>query len=195
MIGKRKIKEIRTQCGQAIVAVGGITRLTESGLSITEWKPVTGAIPPLTEADWMAAFQKYQQIPEYKELNQGMTLGEFQFIYFWEWVHRLLGQLIGLAFALPVLWFAARRAIPRGYGWRLTALLALGGLQGGIGWWMVSSGLSERTDVSHYRLAVHLLTLELLLIWFPFGKLMHAVLFAFSRAATGVRFGHRGVQL
>ncbi len=141
-----------------MVVVGGITRLTESGLSITEWKPVAGAIPPLNEADWIAEFRKYQQIPEYKELNQGMTLGEFQFIYFWEWIHRLLGRLIGLAFALPLAWFAARRAIPRGYGWRLTALLALGGLQGGIGWWMVSSGLSERTDVSHYRLAVHLLT-------------------------------------
>ncbi len=141
-----------------MVVVGGITRLTESGLSITEWKPVTGAIPPLNEAQWVAEFQKYQQIPEYKELNQGMSLSEFKFIFFWEWVHRLLGRLIGVAFALPLLWFAARRAIPAGYGLRLTALLALGGLQGGIGWWMVTSGLSERTDVSHYRLAVHLLT-------------------------------------
>ena len=141
-----------------MVVVGGITRLTESGLSITEWKPVTGAIPPLNEAQWIAEFQKYQQIPEYKELNQGMTLSEFKFIFFWEWVHRLLGRLIGVAFALPLAWFAARRAIPAGYGPRLVALLALGGLQGGIGWWMVTSGLSERTDVSHYRLAVHLLT-------------------------------------
>ncbi|MCG2841006.1 COX15/CtaA family protein [Sandaracinobacter sp. RS1-74] len=140
-----------------MIVVGGITRLTESGLSITEWKPVTGAVPPLNEADWQAEFLKYQQIPEYKELNRGMTLAEFKFIYFWEWAHRLLGRLIGLAFALPLAWFAARRAIPKGYGWRLVALLALGGLQGGIGWWMVTSGLSERTDVSHYRLAVHLL--------------------------------------
>ncbi|PZU49365.1 MAG: heme A synthase [Sphingomonas sp.] len=152
----------------AMVVVGGITRLTESGLSITEWKPITGAIPPLNEAQWMAEFQKYQQIPEYKELNQGMSLQDFKFIFFWEWVHRLLGRLIGMAFALPLIWFAARRAIPRGYGPRLVALLALGGLQGAVGWWMVSSGLSERTDVSHYRLAVHLLTALLILaglIW------------------------------
>ncbi|TPE64934.1 heme A synthase [Sandaracinobacter neustonicus] len=142
----------------AMVVVGGITRLTESGLSITEWKPITGAIPPLNEAQWLAEFQKYQQIPEYKELNQGMSLQDFKFIFFWEWVHRLLGRLIGLAFALPLAWFAVRRAIPKGYGLRLVALLALGGLQGAIGWWMVASGLSDRTDVSHYRLAVHLLT-------------------------------------
>ena len=143
-----------------MVVVGGITRLTESGLSITEWKPVTGALPPLSEADWLAEFDKYKQIPEYIEINgpAGMTLAEFKFIYFWEWVHRLLGRVIGLAFVLPLLWFAVKRAIPSGYGWRLIALLALGGLQGTIGWWMVSSGLSERTDVSHFRLAVHLLT-------------------------------------
>ncbi|WP_373490982.1 COX15/CtaA family protein [Parasphingorhabdus sp.] len=143
-----------------MVVVGGITRLTESGLSITEWKPVTGALPPLSEADWLAEFEKYKQIPEYLEISgpAGMTLADFKFIYFWEWVHRLLGRVIGLAFALPLLWFAVKRAIPSGYGWRLVALLALGGLQGTIGWWMVSSGLSERTDVSHFRLAVHLLT-------------------------------------
>jgi|TARA_R110002033_G_scaffold787_4_gene7143 cytochrome c oxidase assembly protein subunit 15 len=143
-----------------MVVVGGITRLTESGLSITEWKPITGALPPLSEADWLSEFQKYQQIPEYQEIGgpAGMTLADFKFIYFWEWVHRLLGRLIGVAFALPLLWFAAKRAIPSGYGVRLVALLALGGLQGTIGWWMVSSGLSERTDVSHFRLAVHLLT-------------------------------------
>ena len=142
----------------AMVVVGGITRLTESGLSITEWKPVSGALPPLNEADWLAEFAKYQATPEYLEINKGMSLAAFKFIYFWEWVHRLLGRVIGLAFALPLFWFALRRAIPTGYGWRLTALLALGGLQGAIGWWMVVSGLSERTDVSHYRLAVHLLT-------------------------------------
>lgn len=141
-----------------MVVVGGITRLTESGLSITQWKPITGAIPPLTHDQWMEAFRLYQQIPEYRQINRGMTLGDFQFIFFWEWAHRLLGRLIGVAFALPLLWFAVRRAIPRGYGWRLVALLALGGLQGAIGWWMVKSGLSVRTDVSHYRLAVHLLT-------------------------------------
>lgn len=140
-----------------MVVVGGITRLTESGLSITEWKPISGAIPPLSHADWLDAFEKYKQIPEYQQVNRGMSLSDFQFIFFWEWVHRLLGRLIGLAFALPLAWFAWKRAIPAGYGPRLLALLALGGLQGAIGWWMVASGLSERTDVSHYRLAVHLL--------------------------------------
>jgi heme a synthase len=142
----------------AMVVVGGITRLTESGLSITEWKPVSGALPPLSEADWLTAFAKYQATPEYQEINKGMSLAAFKFIFFWEWAHRLLGRLIGLAFAVPLLWFAVRRAIPAGYSLRLFALLALGGLQGAIGWWMVVSGLSERTDVSHYRLAVHLLT-------------------------------------
>lgn len=139
-----------------MVVVGGITRLTESGLSITEWRPVTGTIPPLTEAAWAAEFAKYQRIPEYQQLNQGMTLAQFKGIFFWEYLHRLLGRVIGLAFALPLLWFAIRRAIPRGFGWRLTLLLLLGGLQGAVGWWMVVSGLSERTDVSHVRLAVHL---------------------------------------
>nr|WP_279588166.1 COX15/CtaA family protein [Sphingomonas japonica] len=141
-----------------MVGVGGITRLTESGLSITEWKPVSGTIPPLNTAQWQAEFAKYQAIPEYQLLNRGMTLAQFQTIFFWEYLHRLLGRLIGLAFALPLAWFAIRRAIPRGYGVRLTALLLLGGFQGAIGWWMVTSGLSERTDVSHYRLAAHLLT-------------------------------------
>ena len=144
----------------AMVVVGGITRLTESGLSITEWKPITGAIPPLNEAAWASEFEKYQAIPEYTEINgpAGMTLAEFKFIYFWEWVHRLLGRVVGVAFALPLAWFWVKHAIPAGYKPRLLALMALGGLQGTIGWWMVSSGLSARTDVSHYRLAVHLLT-------------------------------------
>jgi heme a synthase len=143
-----------------MVVVGGITRLTESGLSITEWKPVAGALPPLNEASWAAEFEKYQAIPEYTEINgpAGMTLAQFKFIYFWEWVHRLLGRVVGLAFAVPLAWFWMKRAIPAGYKPRLLALMALGGLQGAIGWWMVSSGLSARTDVSHYRLAVHLLT-------------------------------------
>ena len=144
----------------AMVVVGGITRLTESGLSITEWKPITGALPPLNEASWLSEFEKYKQIPEYTQINgpAGMTLAEFKFIYFWEWIHRLLGRVIGLAFALPLAWFWVKKAIPAGYKPRLLALLALGALQGTIGWWMVSSGLSARTDVSHYRLALHLLT-------------------------------------
>jgi heme a synthase len=144
----------------AMVVVGGITRLTESGLSITEWKPVTGALPPLSEAAWASEFEKYKAIPEYTQINgpAGMTLAEFKFIYFWEWVHRLLGRLVGVAFALPLVWYWIKGAIPTGYKPRLLALMALGGLQGTIGWWMVSSGLSARTDVSHYRLAVHLLT-------------------------------------
>jgi cytochrome c oxidase assembly protein subunit 15 len=147
----------------AMVIVGGITRLTESGLSITEWKPISGAIPPLTDAAWQAEFDHYKQIPEYTQINRGMTLAGFKHIFFWEYTHRLLGRLIGLAFALPLLWFAVKRRIPPGYGWRLVALLALGGLQGAIGWWMVSSGLAIRTDVSHVRLAVHLITALVLL--------------------------------
>ena len=140
-----------------MVVIGGITRLTESGLSITQWKPISGIIPPLDDAQWQAEFANYKRIPEYQQLNQGMTLAGFKAIFFWEYFHRLLGRLIGLAFAVPLLWFAVRRQIPRGFGWRLVALLALGGLQGAIGWWMVKSGLSVRTDVSHVRLAVHLL--------------------------------------
>jgi cytochrome c oxidase assembly protein subunit 15 len=144
-----------------IVAVGGITRLTESGLSITEWKPVTGAIPPLSEAQWQAEFAAYQRIGEYRQVSgpAGMTLADYKFIYFWEWFHRLLGRVIGLAFALPLAWFWFRGAIPRGYKPRLLALLALGGLQGVFGWYMVRSGLNvEVTDVSHFWLSIHLLT-------------------------------------
>jgi heme a synthase len=144
-----------------IVAVGGITRLTESGLSITEWKPVTGAIPPLSETQWQAEFEAYQRIGEYRRINgpAGMTLADYKFIYFWEWLHRLLGRVIGLAFALPLAWFWVRGAIPAGYRPRLLALLALGALQGVFGWYMVRSGLSgEVTDVSHFWLSIHLLT-------------------------------------
>ncbi|GGE04232.1 heme A synthase [Tsuneonella deserti] len=145
----------------AMVVVGGITRLTESGLSITEWKPVTGALPPLSDAQWNAEFAAYQQIGEYRQINgpAGMSLADYKFIYFWEWSHRLLGRMIGLAFALPLAWFWLRRAIPAGYKPRLLALLALGGLQGVFGWYMVKSGLSEQvTDVSHFWLSIHLLT-------------------------------------
>jgi heme a synthase len=142
-----------------MVVVGGITRLTESGLSITEWNPISGAIPPLTHEQWQQAFVLYQQTPEYQQINGpvGMDLAQYKFIFFWEWVHRLVGRLIGLAFALPLLWFAVKRAIPRGYGWKLFALLLLGGSQGLLGWYMVMSGLVDRTDVSHFRLSAHLL--------------------------------------
>ena len=142
-----------------MVVVGGITRLTESGLSITEWRPISGAIPPLTQEQWQHAFDLYKATPEYREINgpQGMDLASFKFIFFWEWVHRLIGRLIGLAFALPLLWFAWKRVIPQGYGWKLVALFILGGSQGALGWFMVQSGLVERTDVSHFRLSAHLL--------------------------------------
>src|SRR5215203_7162947 len=143
----------------AMVVVGGITRLTESGLSITEWKPISGALPPLTGADWQHAFSLYQATPEYRVVNgpAGMTLAQFKHIYWWEFVHRLLGRLIGLVFAVGLLWFAARREIPRGYGWKMIGLVVLGGLQGALGWYMVMSGLANRTDVSHFRLSAHLL--------------------------------------
>jgi cytochrome c oxidase assembly protein subunit 15 len=141
-----------------MVVLGGITRLTESGLSITEWDPISGIIPPLNHAQWVAEFDHYKRIPEYTEINRNMTLAGFKAIFFWEYLHRLWGRLIGFAFALPLIWFAAKRRIPRGYGWRLAGILALGGVQGAIGWWMVSSGLAVRTDVSHIRLAVHLVT-------------------------------------
>ena len=141
-----------------IVMVGGITRLTESGLSITQWKPISGIVPPLNDVQWQAEFDNYKKIPEYTHINSGMTLDGFKEIFFWEYIHRLLARFIGFAFALPLLWFAVRRQIPKGYTPRLVALLALGGLQGAIGWWMVKSGLSVRTDVSHIRLATHLIT-------------------------------------
>jgi len=143
----------------AMVVVGGITRLTESGLSITEWKPISGAIPPLTQADWQHAFDLYRQTPQYREVAgpAGMTLAGFKFIFFWEWVHRFLGRIIGLVFFVGVAWFAVKRAIPKGFGWRLAALFLLGGAQGAVGWFMVMSGLEGRTEVSPYRLAAHLL--------------------------------------
>ena len=149
----------------AIVVVGGITRLTESGLSITEWNLVSGTLPPLNQTDWAAEFARYQATPEYREINgpAGMDLAAFQHIYFWEWIHRLLGRLVGLAMFIPLLWFAARRALPPGYAWRLVALLLLVGFQGALGWYMVQSGLVNRTDVSHFRLSAHLLTALFLL--------------------------------
>jgi cytochrome c oxidase assembly protein subunit 15 len=154
-----------------IVLVGGITRLTESGLSITEWDVATGVLPPLSEAAWQAEFAKYKATPEYRlEASVGgMTLADFQFIYFWEWFHRLLARMVGLVYAVPLVWFWVRGAIPEGFKSRLIGLLALGGLQGLFGWLMVQSGLvGDMTDVSHFRLSLHLLTaLTLLaaLVW------------------------------
>ncbi len=143
-----------------ILVVGGITRLTESGLSITQWKPVTGTLPPLTDAQWQAEFAAYRRIPQYVDVTgpAGMTLGDYKFIYFWEWAHRLLGRVIGLAMALPLAWFWARRQLPSGYALRLVSLLALIGLQGTLGWLMVRSGLTDRTLVDPHWLAAHLLT-------------------------------------
>ena len=139
-----------------MVVVGGITRLTESGLSITRWQPVEGILPPLSAAAWDQAFADYRQTDEYRQVNQGMSLADFQAIYWWEYIHRLLGRLIGFAFAVPLAILGLRGRVPR-WAWpHLGGLLALGALQGAIGWWMVQSGLVDRTDVSHYRLAVHL---------------------------------------
>ncbi len=155
-----------------MVIVGGATRLTDSGLSITEWRPLLGAIPPLGEADWLAAFEKYKLIPEYQIQNKGMSLSDFKFIYWWEWAHRFLGRFIGVAFAVPLVYFTMRREIGPGLWPKLFALLVLGGLQGALGWYMVASGLVDRIDVSQYRLAAHL-TLAVLIysaiIWVALG--------------------------
>ena len=140
----------------AMILIGGATRLTDSGLSITEWRPVTGAIPPLTEAGWESELDLYRSTTQYQLQNRGMSLEEFQFIYWWEWGHRFLGRMIGLVFAVPLVVFWARRRVPGRLKLPLVILLILGGLQGGIGWWMVSSGLVDRLNVSQYRLATHL---------------------------------------
>jgi heme a synthase len=148
----------------AMVTIGGLTRLTGSGLSITEWQPIMGAIPPLNGAEWADAFAKYQRIPQYVVENRGMTLESFKGIFWWEWTHRLLGRLLGVLFIVPFVWFASVGAIRRGDWPRMLLLFLLGGLQGFIGWWMVASGLEVRTSVSQYRLAIHLGTALLLLV-------------------------------
>jgi heme a synthase len=140
-----------------MVLVGGATRLTESGLSIVEWQPVTGTLPPLSEADWRVAFQKYQITPQYQRVNRGMSLEEFKTIFWWEWSHRLLGRLIGVAFLLPFAWFLWRGWIEPPLRTRMWIIFGLGALQGAVGWWMVASGLVDRVEVSQYRLATHLL--------------------------------------
>lgn len=140
----------------AMAVIGAITRLTESGLSIMEWAPLRGVLPPIGAAEWERLFALYQQIPEYQQENAGMSLAEFKTIFWWEWVHRLWGRLIGVVFAVPFLWFLLRRRIPRGLAPHLAGMFALGGLQGALGWYMVASGFAERTDVSQYRLVAHL---------------------------------------
>lgn len=140
----------------ALVLVGGATRLTHSGLSITEWQPIHGVIPPLSAGDWREEFEKYRQIPEYQQINKGMTLDEFKSIFWWEWAHRLLARGVGFAFALPLVFFWVSGRLEQRLKPKLLGILALGAVQGAIGWWMVASGLVNRTDVSQYRLATHL---------------------------------------
>jgi cytochrome c oxidase assembly protein subunit 15 len=140
----------------ALVLVGGATRLVEAGLSITEWKPIHGVIPPIGEAEWHEEFEKYKQIPQYQEINKGMSLDAFKVIFWWEWAHRLLARGVGFIFALPMVFFWATGRLESATKPKVLGLLVLGGLQGALGWWMVASGLAKRTDVSQYRLAAHL---------------------------------------
>jgi cytochrome c oxidase assembly protein subunit 15 len=146
-------------CGMIflMVVIGGITRLTLSGLSITEWQPVTGILPPLSAAAWAAEFEKYRQIPQYRLINAGMSLADFQTIYWWEYMHRLWGRLIGFVYLLPFLYFLVRGRIPRRLAWPLAGIFGFGAAQGALGWWMVKSGLADRVEVSQYRLVAHLL--------------------------------------
>ncbi|MCP8882478.1 COX15/CtaA family protein [Devosia sp. XJ19-1] len=147
-----------------IVVVGGITRLTESGLSITSWKPLSGVIPPLNDAEWQAEFEAYQQIPQYSVLNSWMSLSDFQYIFFWEWFHRLIARFLGVLFIVPFVVFLVQKRLSRELALPLFGLFVLGGFQGALGWWMVSSGLTELTSVSQYRLAAHLTAASLLFI-------------------------------
>ena len=140
----------------AMVVVGGVTRLTHSGLSIVEWQPIIGTLPPLSQADWLETFAKYQLTPQYLQVNKGMSLDEFKGIFWWEYWHRLLGRLIGIAFLIPLLWFMARRELPPGHAGKLFAIFLLGGLQGVLGWYMVKSGLVDDPRVSQFRLTAHL---------------------------------------
>jgi cytochrome c oxidase assembly protein subunit 15 len=156
----------------AMILVGGATRLTDSGLSITQWQPIMGAIPPLSDADWQSAFEAYQKIPEYTELKQGMSLDQFKTIFWWEWAHRFLGRMIGVVFFVPFVAFWALGYIPRALLPRLIGLFVLGGVQGAVGWYMVKSGLVDRTDVSQYRLAAHFGVALIILaytLWLLFG--------------------------
>lgn len=151
-----------------MIVVGGLTRLTQSGLSMVEWRPLMGTIPPITDADWNVVFEKYKAYPEYQKLNQGMSLSEFKSIFYFEYGHRVLGRLIGMVFAFPALFFAIKKAFPKSMLPQMVLLFILGGAQGVIGWWMVKSGLVDRPDVSHYRLTTHLgmaVVLYIALLW------------------------------
>jgi heme a synthase len=172
----------------ALVVVGGATRLTDSGLSITEWRPIHGIIPPLSITEWQEELEKYRQIPEYQEINKGMTLEAFKVIYWWEWAHRFLARFVGLVFAVPLAVFWMMGRLEQKLKPRLLALLALGGFQGFIGWWMVSSGLTERTDVSQYRLATHLTLASIIFagtMWVARGLAPHEGRKATSGTETG----------
>ncbi len=161
----------------AMIVVGGLTRLTDSGLSITEWAPITGAIPPLGGAAWVEAFDKYQQIPEFSLVNSAMTMDEFKQIYWWEWAHRFLGRIVGVVWAVGLIWLAFKKQVPTGWMPKFILIGALGGLQGAIGWWMVSSGLTGRmVDVASYRLAIHLglaFIILGLIAWYIFSVRLH----------------------
>lgn len=172
-----------------MIAVGGATRLTDSGLSITEWKPILGAIPPLSDADWQSAFNKYKQIPEYKLVNKNITLDGFKTIFWWEWGHRFLGRFIGVVFALPFLYFLVIGAISKKLALKLVGIFILGGIQGAIGWYMVMSGLVDRVDVSQYRLALHLTVAFLILgavIWVALDQLAPPAAFGSRHQRTPV---------
>ena len=190
-----------------MVLIGGITRLTESGLSITEWKPVEGVLPPLGTAQWQDAFAAYKAIPQYQAIHADMTLDQFKHIYFWEYIHRLWGRLIGFAFLLPFLWFVFRGRVSRGLIAPLAGLFVLGGLQGAIGWWMVESGLEARIEVSQYRLAAHLamaVVIYLAMLWVALGLVAPSSAFPAKAGIQcaldpGLRRGdekneHRGLQ-
>jgi cytochrome c oxidase assembly protein subunit 15 len=173
-----------------MVVIGGITRLSEAGLSITEWQPVEGVLPPLDQAQWIAEFDKYKAIPQYRAIHADMTLGDFKVIFFWEYLHRLWGRLIGVVFALPFLYFLLRGRISRQLAPRLLGLFALGGLQGLLGWYMVESGLESRIEVSQYRLAAHLAVALLI-----YGAMLWVALdLLWPRAALPRERGQRGLR-
>lgn len=176
----------------AMAVIGAITRLTESGLSIMEWAPLTGALPPLSDAEWQRIFEIYKQIPEYTEENAGMTLAEFKTIFWWEWIHRLWGRLIGVVFAVPFVWFLVTKRVARRLVPHLVAIFVLGGLQGGMGWYMVASGFADITDVSQYRLVAHLVlavAIYAYLLWVAFLLLAPGPQAGADRRAASLRPG------